>query len=323
MEQDGAAAARRRSYRKGPERRAQIIARAIESFAVQGVGASLRAIGDSTGVSHAAPWYYFATRDDLPPEVYRAHEAGGDAKPTPEEESRCREAFLPGHRLPAMRISSSRVAPAGQRRWSALGRDACSPPACLRRSRSCQVRWPPTRRSRLVGSLVTGGKWFVAALRTATNRCIRPPRPFWLLRPRCGSTPDLWGGRSPSFTKPLVNSSLTISSVDSARQTSSGGTPVMARVRPTGRWLTPTAATRASGDSALALHPGKAFMSHRETITVRCPDRSSSEAAVRREVVRSFAGHTLVGADPVPERIPAGTLPDRTEAHPPRPRNPV
>ncbi|MFD8459876.1 TetR/AcrR family transcriptional regulator [Streptomyces antimycoticus] len=129
MEQDGAAAARRRSYRKGPERRAQIIARAIESFAVQGVGASLRAIGDSTGVSPAAPWYYFATRDDLPPEVYRAHEAGGDAKPTPEEESRCREAFLPGHRLPAMRISSSRVAPAGQRRWSALGRDACSPPA--------------------------------------------------------------------------------------------------------------------------------------------------------------------------------------------------
>ncbi|GAA1709579.1 TetR/AcrR family transcriptional regulator [Streptomyces yatensis] len=87
MEQDGDAAARRRSYRKGPERRAQIIARAIELFAAQGVGASLRAIGDSIGVSHAALRYYFATRDDLLLEVYRAHEAGGNAKPTPEEVS--------------------------------------------------------------------------------------------------------------------------------------------------------------------------------------------------------------------------------------------
>ncbi|MGP3940158.1 TetR/AcrR family transcriptional regulator [Streptomyces sp. 6N106] len=63
------------------------MARAIELFAVQGVGASLRAIGDSIGVSHAALRYYFATRDDLLLEVYRAHEAGGDAKPTPEEVS--------------------------------------------------------------------------------------------------------------------------------------------------------------------------------------------------------------------------------------------
>ena len=123
MEQDGDAAARRRSYhRKGPERRAQIIARAIELFAVQGVGASLRAIGDSIGVSHAAPWYYVATRDDLLREVYRAHEAGGDAKPTPEEESRCLEdssigcprcGSAPGWSPPGSR-RCSRTAPHGR-----------------------------------------------------------------------------------------------------------------------------------------------------------------------------------------------------------------
>jgi AcrR family transcriptional regulator len=102
MERDGDAAARRRSYRKGPERRAQIIARAIELFAAQGVGASLRAIGDSIGVSHAALRYYFATRDDLLLEVYRAHEAGGAAKPEEEpavavmEQSAERNRAIPG-----------------------------------------------------------------------------------------------------------------------------------------------------------------------------------------------------------------------------------
>lgn len=59
---------------KSAKRRAQILARAIELFAEQGPGASLRAIGDSIGVSHAALRYYFPSRDELLVEVYREHE---------------------------------------------------------------------------------------------------------------------------------------------------------------------------------------------------------------------------------------------------------
>jgi AcrR family transcriptional regulator len=65
---------RERSYRKASERRAEILSSAIELFADRGVGASLRAIGDAIGVSHAALRYYFASRDELLVEVYRAHE---------------------------------------------------------------------------------------------------------------------------------------------------------------------------------------------------------------------------------------------------------
>ena len=63
-----------RSYQKASTRRAQILARAIELFAERGVGASLRAIGEAIGVSHAALRYYFASRDVLLVEVYREHE---------------------------------------------------------------------------------------------------------------------------------------------------------------------------------------------------------------------------------------------------------
>jgi AcrR family transcriptional regulator len=63
------------TYRKAPERRAQILASAIGLFAERGVGASLRAIGEAIGVSHAALRYYFASRDELLVEVYRTHEA--------------------------------------------------------------------------------------------------------------------------------------------------------------------------------------------------------------------------------------------------------
>lgn len=72
---DGDAGSHGRSYRKGSERRAQILSSAIELFAERGVGASLRAIGEAIGVSHAALRYYFASRDELLVEVYRAHEA--------------------------------------------------------------------------------------------------------------------------------------------------------------------------------------------------------------------------------------------------------
>jgi len=63
-----------RSHRKGAARRAEILSKAIGLFASHGVEASLRAIGDAIGVSHAALRYYFASRDDLLVEVYRAHE---------------------------------------------------------------------------------------------------------------------------------------------------------------------------------------------------------------------------------------------------------
>jgi AcrR family transcriptional regulator len=75
---NGDAGSQVRSYRKGPERRAQILSSAIGLFAERGVGASLRAIGEAIGVSHAALRYYFANRDELLVEVYRAHEAQVD-----------------------------------------------------------------------------------------------------------------------------------------------------------------------------------------------------------------------------------------------------
>jgi AcrR family transcriptional regulator len=68
-----------RPYRKGEARRAEILAKAIDLFAEHGVEASLRAIGDAIGVSHAALRYYFASRDELLVEVYRAHERGSKA----------------------------------------------------------------------------------------------------------------------------------------------------------------------------------------------------------------------------------------------------
>ncbi|GAA1723615.1 TetR/AcrR family transcriptional regulator [Isoptericola hypogeus] len=67
-----------RSYRQAAERRAEILERAIELFAEHGMDTSLRAIGESIGVSHAALRYYFASRDELLIEVYRQHEARED-----------------------------------------------------------------------------------------------------------------------------------------------------------------------------------------------------------------------------------------------------
>jgi AcrR family transcriptional regulator len=86
VEKDSAEA-RKRSYRKAPERRAEILSRAIELFADRGVEASLRAIGDAIGVSHAALRYYFASRDELLVEVYRAHERMEHQPPAPDEVS--------------------------------------------------------------------------------------------------------------------------------------------------------------------------------------------------------------------------------------------
>lgn len=65
----------RGTYPKGVARRQQIIASAIAEFADRGVdGTSLRTLGDAIGVSHATLRHYFASRDELLVEVYRAHE---------------------------------------------------------------------------------------------------------------------------------------------------------------------------------------------------------------------------------------------------------
>lgn len=63
------------SYRKGIERRRQILDHAIDLFAERGVdGASLRSVADGLGVSHAALRHYFSSRDELLVEAYREHE---------------------------------------------------------------------------------------------------------------------------------------------------------------------------------------------------------------------------------------------------------
>lgn len=67
--------ARRGAYEKGVRRRREILDRAIEVFAERGAeGTSLRAIGEAIGVSHAALKHYFASREELLIEVYRAAE---------------------------------------------------------------------------------------------------------------------------------------------------------------------------------------------------------------------------------------------------------
>jgi AcrR family transcriptional regulator len=66
----------RRRYPKGAQRRQQILEGAIALFGERGVNASsLRSVGEAIGVSHAALRHYFASRDELLVEVYRAHEA--------------------------------------------------------------------------------------------------------------------------------------------------------------------------------------------------------------------------------------------------------
>jgi AcrR family transcriptional regulator len=65
----------RGAYDKGVRRRREILDRAIEVFAARGAeGTSLRAIGEAIGVSHAALKHYFASREELLIEVYRAAE---------------------------------------------------------------------------------------------------------------------------------------------------------------------------------------------------------------------------------------------------------
>ncbi|NQX12396.1 TetR/AcrR family transcriptional regulator [Microbacteriaceae bacterium VKM Ac-2855] len=78
MPSDSAAPRSGRSgtYAKGVARRQEILDRAIEVFAERGAnGTSLRAIAEAIGVSHAALLHYFASREQLLVEVFRAAEA--------------------------------------------------------------------------------------------------------------------------------------------------------------------------------------------------------------------------------------------------------
>ncbi len=79
---DDDAVPQRRGYRKGAERRAQILDEMIRMVAAQGVDASsLRSVADALGITHAALRHYFPSRDDLLLAVYHEHEVRSQADP--------------------------------------------------------------------------------------------------------------------------------------------------------------------------------------------------------------------------------------------------
>lgn len=66
----------RRGFRKGRERRAQILDRMIKMVATRGVDASsMRSVADALEVTHTALRHYFSSRDELLVAVYQEHEA--------------------------------------------------------------------------------------------------------------------------------------------------------------------------------------------------------------------------------------------------------
>ena len=79
---DDDAALPRRGYRKGAERRTQILDETIRMVAEQGVDASsLRSVADALGITHAALRHYFPSRDELLLAVYREHEVREQGAP--------------------------------------------------------------------------------------------------------------------------------------------------------------------------------------------------------------------------------------------------
>lgn len=79
---DDDAVPQRRGYRKGAERRAQILDEMIRMVAEQGVDASsLRSVAESLGITHAALRHYFPNRDELLLAVYREHEVREKSAP--------------------------------------------------------------------------------------------------------------------------------------------------------------------------------------------------------------------------------------------------
>ncbi|WP_439692628.1 TetR/AcrR family transcriptional regulator [Curtobacterium sp. SP.BCo] len=70
---------RRGPYAKGVQRRQEILDETLDVIATRGIdGASLRAIGEAIGVSHAALRHYFSSREDLLVEVLRERDAASN-----------------------------------------------------------------------------------------------------------------------------------------------------------------------------------------------------------------------------------------------------
>ncbi|WFR67061.1 TetR/AcrR family transcriptional regulator [Curtobacterium flaccumfaciens] len=66
-------------YAKGVQRRQEILDRTLDVVASRGIdGASLRAIGEAIGVSHAALRHYFSSREALLVEVLRERDAASN-----------------------------------------------------------------------------------------------------------------------------------------------------------------------------------------------------------------------------------------------------
>ncbi|KQS09831.1 TetR/AcrR family transcriptional regulator [Curtobacterium sp. MCLR17_007] len=79
---EDAETAPRRGYRKGAERRTQILDQMIRMVAEQGVDASsLRSVAEALGITHAALRHYFPSRDELLLAVYREHEVREQGAP--------------------------------------------------------------------------------------------------------------------------------------------------------------------------------------------------------------------------------------------------
>jgi AcrR family transcriptional regulator len=82
VDDDAVTPPRRGGYRKGTERRAQILDEMIRMVAEQGVDASsLRSVADALGITHAALRHYFPSRDELLLAVYREHEVREQGAP--------------------------------------------------------------------------------------------------------------------------------------------------------------------------------------------------------------------------------------------------
>ncbi|GGL10490.1 AcrR family transcriptional regulator [Curtobacterium luteum] len=80
MSSDGGSGVRG-PYAKGVQRRQEILDRTLDVVATRGIdGASLRAIGDAIGISHAALRHYFSSREALLLEVLRQRDADSVAR---------------------------------------------------------------------------------------------------------------------------------------------------------------------------------------------------------------------------------------------------
>ena len=125
---DDAETAPRRGYRKGAERRTQILDQMIRMVAEQGVDASSpRSVAEALGITHAALRHYFPSRDELLLAVYREHEVREQGAP-----DRLKSAIGDMREVPAA-TGRSRGSSSSTRRWRPTPWARGTP----RRPRSC------------------------------------------------------------------------------------------------------------------------------------------------------------------------------------------